>query len=124
MLKRIKILNMYVPSDKSVSMAILRIIKENPKGIDYNILFEKLPYWCRSRIRSIWELRGFFELYKEFHHDCDPYAKKCIGFEPEIDQKSERNLKNGEDFDSYDVENFSGMSPIDVIGDGELVLEI
>ena len=37
-----------------------------------------------------------FELYKEFHHDCDPYAKKCIGFEPEIDQKSERNLKIGE----------------------------
>ena len=124
MLKRIKILNMYVPSDKSVSMAILRVMKENPNGIEYNNLFEKLPYWCRSRIRSIWELRGFFELYKEFHHDCDPYAKKCLGFEPEIDPKNERNLKIGEHFDSYDVENFRGMSPIDVIGDGELVLEI
>ena len=115
---------MYIPSDKSVSMAILRVIKENPNGIDYNNLFEKLPHWCRSRIRSIWELRGFFELYKEFHHDCDPYAKKCFSFESEIDQKSERNLKIRENVDSDDVENFRAMSPIDVIGDDELVLEI
>ena len=32
------------------------------------------------------------ELYKEFYHDCDPYAKKCFCFEPEIDQKSKRNI--------------------------------
>ena len=30
---------------------------------------------------------NIIELYEEFHHDCDPYGKKCFSFEPEIDQK-------------------------------------
>ena len=112
---------MYVPNDKSVSMAILRVMKENPNSIDLNNLFEKLPYWCRSRIRTVWELHGFFQLYKEFHHDN---AEKCFSFQPKIDQKTETDLKIGENIDSDDLENFRAMSPIDVIGDGELILEI
>ena len=32
---------MYVPSDKSVSMAILRVMKENPNGIDYKKYLKK-----------------------------------------------------------------------------------
>ena len=62
---------------------------ETSSGIDFNDLFEKLP---RCGNWTIWELRKKNELYKEFHHDCDPYAKNCSSFGPEIDQKSKRNI--------------------------------
>ena len=76
---------------------------------------------CRSIIRTVWELHGFFKLYKEFHHDS---AEKCFSFETKIDPKTETDLKIGKHVDSDDLENFRAMSPIDVIGVGELVLEI
>ena len=67
-------------------------MKENPSGIDFNDLFEKLPQWCRCGNWTIWELRKKFELYKEYYHDCDLYAKKCLSFEPEIDQKKVKEI--------------------------------
>ena len=122
MLKRVRILNMYVPSDKSVSLEILRVMKENPNGLNYNDLLQNLPHWCRSRIRSVRELRGFFGLYKEFHHDCRIFAKKCSSPETKLEQESE-DIGNT-NFEEENFENFRMMSPIDVIGDDEGVLEI
>ena len=113
---------MYVPSDKSVSLSILRVMKENPDGLSYKDLFEKLPYFCRSRIRSVKELREFFGLYKEFHHDCGSFAAKYSSVKTMIEEEIQDDEKC--EIMEKDLDNFRMMSPIDIIDKDDLILEL
>ena len=90
---------MDTPSDKSVSLAILKILKEEENNISsYEELLSKLPEFCAPRIRNVQDLQGFFSLYPDFHHDNNLIQR--------------------------DSANFKEAFPIEIIDEFDQVLEI
>ena len=64
--------------EKTVSLNILEIQKENPEFLIEDI-FAHLSDLSRTRIRSVMELQAFFEFHPKFHPDCVEMKPKIIG---------------------------------------------